>query len=171
MYIVRNKHSILFTATEERVPGGGNVQTSLCARYHWWWSLSHMQVTKNYIIKIEAKNILSNHSINNQHHRVLAEGAMEESLEDTWEIKVLCESKTSSIWISHFERKTCHRQASSLFASGSLAGSRQPSNRWKMMIMSGGDGELSSYCQGTMSTLNAKSERTRFPTSWSGCTM
>ena len=106
-----------------------------------------------------------------QHHRVLAEGAMEESLEDTWEIKVLCESKTSSIWISHFERKTCHRQASSLFASGSLAGSRQPSNRWKMMIMSGGDGELSSYCQGTMSTLNAKSERTRFPTSWSGCTM
>ena len=55
-----------------------------------------MQVTKNYNIKIEAKNILSNHIIS-YHHRVLAEGAMEESLEDTWEIKVLCESKTSSI--------------------------------------------------------------------------
>ena len=48
------------------------------------------RIISSRLIKIEAKNILSNHIISH-HHRVLAEGAMEESLEDTWEIKVLCE--------------------------------------------------------------------------------
>ena len=73
--------------------------------------------------------------------RVLPTSKAGKSLEDTWEIKVLCESKSESFlkrqllrfWIKKDWNQLC-RQAPSVFAAGSLLGPWQPADRWPIII-------------------------------------
>ena len=73
--------------------------------------------------------------------RVLPTSKAGKSLEDTWEIKVLCESKSESFlkrqllrfWIKKDWNQFC-RQAPSIFAAGSLLGPWQPADRWPIII-------------------------------------